>query len=103
MDTHDAKKCKGEQAMLAVTEAARTRLAQLLGQEDVSAEAAVRLVQERDGISLQRDAERPGDEIFQHSGRTVLVLDAQVSELLSDSTLDIDETGFALRHPEPDA
>ena len=88
--------------MLAVTEAARTRLAQLLGQEGVPEEAAVRLVHEGDGITMQSDAERPGDEVFQHSGRTVLVLDAQVSEMLSESTLDIDETGFALRHPQSD-
>lgn len=75
----------------------------MLEQEGVPEEAAVRLVHEGDGVILRSDAERPGDETFQHSGRTVLVLDAQTSELLSESTLDIDGARLTLWHPKSDA
>ena len=75
-------------------------LAELLEQEGVRTEATVRLVREGDAVTLQSDAERPGDETFQHSGRTVLVLDAQISELLSESTLDTDGARLTLRHPK---
>ena len=88
--------------MLAVTEAARARLAQMLKREGVPKEAAVRLVYEGDGITLQSGAERQGDETFQHSGQTVLVLDAQMSALLSESTLDSDGAKLTLRHPKLD-
>ena len=89
--------------MLVVTEAARAHLAQMLGQEGVPEAAAVRLVREADGVTLQSDAERQGDQTFEHGGRTVLVLDAQISELLSESTLDIEESKLTLRHPKSDA
>lgn len=88
--------------MLAVTEAARTRLAQMLEQEGVPQEAAVRLVHDGDGVTLQSDAERPGDETFQYIGRTVLLLAAQVSELLAESTLDIAGAKLTLRHLNSD-
>lgn len=73
--------------MLAVTEAAIARLSQVLGQAGVSENVAVRL----------SDAERPGDSAFQHNGRTVLVLDGRVSELLSASRLDVDGDRFTVR------
>lgn len=88
--------------MLAVTEDARTRLAQMLEQEGVPQENAVRLVNEGNAVMLQSDVERPGDETVEHSGRTVLVLDAQVSELLAESTLDIDGAKLTLRRLNPD-
>ena len=52
--------------MLAVTEAASARLAQMLEQESVPKEAAFRLIYQGYGVTLQSDAERPGDETFQH-------------------------------------
>jgi hypothetical protein len=38
------------------------------------------------------DNARPGDETFDYEGRTVLMLDAQVSQVLDDSTLDVEAT-----------
>lgn len=89
--------------MLAVTEAARGCLAQMLDQKGVAAEAAVRLVHEPDGVTLQSDVERAGDQTFKHDGRTVLLMDAKISELLAQSTLDVDGSKLTLRHPKPDA
>jgi hypothetical protein len=75
----------------------------MLEQHGVAEKATVRLVREREGVTLQSDAERLGDLTFEHGGRTVLVLDAQISELLSESTLDIEESKLSLRHPTSDA
>jgi len=62
----------------------------MLGQAGVADNAAIRLARQRKGDALQIDAERPGDSAFQHRGRTVLVLDARVSEFLSSGMLDVD-------------
>ena len=86
--------------MLEVSEAARARLAHMLEQEAIPEEIAVRLVREPAGIALRGDSKRPGDETFQHGGRTVLVLDAVAAGLLSTSRLYIDGAELALRHPK---
>jgi len=83
--------------MLTVTEAASACLAEILKREEVPEGAAVRFVHEEGGLRLQSDDERPGDTTFQHEGRTVLLLDEQVSELLADETLDADGPKLALR------
>ena len=86
--------------MLTVTEAASARLAEMLKQQDVPADIAVRFVHEGEGVGLRPDNEREGDTAFQHEGRTVLLLDAQVSELLVDDTLDVEDAKLTLRHPK---
>jgi len=50
------------------------------------------------------DNARPGDEKFDYAGRMVLILDAQVSQALDDSTLDVeatDEGPTLTLHPLP--
>ena len=86
--------------MLTVTEAASAHLAQMLKQQDAPEDIAVRFVCEEQGIALQPDSERAGDTTFPHDGRTVLVLDAQVSELLAEDTLDLEGAKLALQHPK---
>ncbi len=86
--------------MPAVTEAASARLAQMLKQQSRLEEIAVRFVYEGNGSALRRDSERPGDTTFQHEGRTVLLLDAQVSELLAEDTLDLEGTKLKLQPPK---
>jgi Fe-S cluster assembly iron-binding protein IscA len=88
--------------MLTVTDAAKTRLAQILDEQGLPEEVAVRLVYEEQGVALQQGSERPGDATFQHEGRTVLLLDADVSELLSEGTLDVEGAELTLRHPSGD-
>ena len=83
--------------MLTVTEAAGTLLAQILDQEDLPQEVAIRLVHEGEGVTMQPDSERPGDATFQHEDRTVLLLDEQISQLLTEETLDVDGEKLALR------
>lgn len=86
--------------VLTVTEAARARLAQMLKQRDALEDIAVRFVYEGQGIALQYNSERTGDTTFQHEGRTVLLLDAQVSELLAENTLDLEGTKLKLQPPK---
>lgn len=85
--------------MLTVTEAAGSHLAQLLEKRDAQEGVAVRFVDDGQGITLRKDNERDGDIAFQHEGRTVLLLDAQVSKLLAEDTLDIVDAKLTLQHP----
>jgi len=84
--------------MLTVTEVASARLAQMLEDQGVSEEVAVRFVIEGQGVALRQDTERPGDATFQHDGRTILLLDAEVSELLTETTLDLEDARLTLLH-----
>jgi Fe-S cluster assembly iron-binding protein IscA len=88
--------------MLTVTDAAVAHLAEMLKQQDTPEDVAVRFVCEAQGIALQHDNEREGDTTFQHEGQTVLLLDAQVSELLAEHTLDVDGAKLTLQHPQDD-
>ena len=77
--------------MLTLTEAAGAQLAKLLADEDLSAVA--RLIFRKDDFDLVLDYVLPGDVTYDHDGRTVLVLDEQVLQLLEDATLDTKDTG----------
>lgn len=86
--------------MLTVTEAASARLAQLLDDQGLPEDVAVRFVFEGQGIASKPDSERPGDTTFQPGDRTVLLSDAQVSELLTEDTLDVEGAKLTLEHPK---
>lgn len=76
--------------MLNITEAAGGYLSRLLDQADAPSDTAVRLVVANKGLTSALDQERPGDAIFEHEGRTVLLLDEEASRALSDRTLDLE-------------
>ena len=77
--------------MLTVSDTAGAHLAELLTSADAPEDRAVRFVIEKDGLALQLDNERPGDATFQHQERTVLLLDDEVSQLLTEKTLEIQQ------------
>lgn len=83
--------------MLTVTDAAGAQLAQMLAEHGLPEHVAVRFVHEGQGIALQQDEERPGDTTFQYAGRKVLLLNSQVSELLADNTLDVEDAKLSLQ------
>jgi len=85
--------------MLTVTEAASAHLAELLEQQDVPEDIAIRFICEQEGVALRPDNQREGDTTFQHEGRTVLLLDAQASELLAGNTLDVEDAKLTLQQP----
>lgn len=78
--------------MLTVTDAAGTPLAHIIDREERLEEVAVRLTHDGRRIAMTVDGERPGDTSFNHKGRTVLLLDERVSELLESRTLDVKQT-----------
>jgi hypothetical protein len=73
-----------------MTEAAGAHLIDLLGEADVPEDVAIRFVVESEELTLRLDKERPGDESLTHEGKTVLLLDEQMSPMLSEKTLDIE-------------
>ncbi len=78
--------------MLTVTEDARAHMAQMLAEAEVEDDTALRFVRTERGFAPELDNAGPGDTTFDHEGRTVLVLDEQVSELLTDRTLGLRDT-----------
>jgi hypothetical protein len=78
--------------MFMITEAAGGYLIGVLDNANVSAETAIRFVLEGNALTPKLDNARPGDATFDHEGRMILMLDAQVSEVLTDSTLDVQAT-----------
>jgi hypothetical protein len=73
--------------MLTVTEAARERLAQML--TGSGTDRAIRICRQHGRLRLRRDMPRTDDTTWNTRGRTVLVLDSQMTEALSRRTLDI--------------
>lgn len=78
--------------MLSVTEAACTYLTQLLEKSTIADDTAVRIVPSTQGdLKLRLDTPRSDDTTFDHAGRTVLLLDAQIAQRLVESTLDVED------------
>jgi Fe-S cluster assembly iron-binding protein IscA len=78
--------------MLTMTEAAGAHLIDLLGEAEVPEDVAIRFVVESEELTLRLDKEQPGDETLSHDGKTVLLLDEQMSPMLAGKTLDIEES-----------
>jgi Fe-S cluster assembly iron-binding protein IscA len=83
--------------MLTMTEAAGAHLVDLLGEAEAPEDVAIRFVVEPEGLSLRLDKERPGDESLSHEGKTVLLVDDQISEMLIDKTLDVTQSDEGLK------
>jgi len=75
-----------------MTEAAGEYLTTVLDNTDASEEAAIRFVLEGNTLMPKLDHAHPGDATFDHGGRMVLMLDTQVSQILTNSTLDAQAT-----------
>jgi len=78
--------------MLTVTGPAAEHLAKLLSEAEAPEGTAARFIANQEGLSLQVDSPKPEDQTIEHNGKTVLLLDEQVAELLDDKTLDLEET-----------
>lgn len=76
--------------MLTLTDPACTRLSEIL--DDYPDDVVARIILTDGGLKLRRGTPRPGDEVFEHEGRPVLLLDERVSERLENKTLDIRQT-----------
>jgi Fe-S cluster assembly iron-binding protein IscA len=80
--------------MLTVTEQAAAHLDQILSSKNSAQGLAIRFLFEKGKVKLVLDEKRPDDITFEHDHRTVLVMDPQVSRLLQQKTLDVQEKRF---------
>jgi hypothetical protein len=78
--------------MFTMTETAGEYLTTVLDDANATEETAIRLVLDGNTLTPQLDNARPGDATFDHEGRMVLVLDAQVTHILDESMLDVKAT-----------
>jgi hypothetical protein len=78
--------------MFMMTETAGEYLTAVLDNANATEETAIRFVLEGNTLTPKLDNPRPGDATFDYVGRKVLVLDSQVSQVLADSTLDVQAT-----------
>jgi len=88
--------------MLQLTPAAANHLNTLLSANVTSAQAAVRIFRGASGeLQLRADMPSSDDVGFDYEGRTVLIVDKQLSETLDNCVLDVAPTpqgqGLALR------
>ena len=79
--------------MMTLTETAGDHLTEILNNSDVPEGVAVRFVCRESEISLSLDNQKPGDETFEHQGKTVLLLDQHAAEYLDGTTVDAEQTG----------
>ena len=78
--------------MLSITEPAAEHLSKLLNEADAPEGSAARFVASQEGLSLQVDSPQADDKTVEHQGKTLLIMDSQVAELLDDKTLELEET-----------
>ncbi len=76
--------------MLSLSYTAGEHLAHELAQANAPEDAVIRVVVEEGQLGLIIDTVQPGDTTFAHAERTVLAIDAQISESLADKRLDLD-------------
>ena len=78
--------------MLNASDAACAFISELLTASEAPDESAVRFELDEDQLSMKLDEEKPGDVTFLHEGKTVLLVDAEMSEVLDGKTLDVEDT-----------
>ena len=77
--------------MLTVSEEAKEMITEMLEQNGEAEGAAVRLVAGQGAFRLALDSPKPGDDKFEHNGRTVLVVSKAVSKALDQRNLTVEE------------
>jgi len=73
--------------MLTVTPEAGELLTNLLEKSEAPEGAAARFVMGSQGLQMGVDEPKDEDEVFEHDGKTVLVLEPQLSDALADKSL----------------
>ncbi len=73
-------------------------MAYMLSEQEDRDDVVVRIKLTKGDVEMQPDKIRPGDEIYDHNGKVVLVLDQQTSQLLGNKTIDLmtDDDGSRL-------
>lgn len=84
--------------MLELTDSAGAQLAKLLEQHGTPDDQAIRFVYDGHSIELEIDCRQHGDSAFEFGGRMVLLLDSEVTQILSEDTLDVTDGRLSLEH-----
>lgn len=80
--------------MLRVTENAKKELKRILAGKADNQLAGIRLVRggQPDSFGLAVDIEMPGDQVVEHKGSKVLLVDRELSDHLDRHILDVEDT-----------
>lgn len=79
--------------MINVTERAKQELKRILTDTVDMPQSRLRVIDRGQGnLGLGIDIEMPGDELMEHDGSTVLVVEHELAMRLSEVTLDVDDT-----------
>jgi len=79
--------------MLTVTDSAKQHLKELLLARSNDPEFGVRLARKAPGqTELVLDREAPGDQVIEHEGLKVLLVEPELARLLEKATLDVRDT-----------
>lgn len=78
--------------MLSVTDNACEYLAKMLDEQEVPEGTAARCVVQSGQLTLVPDNEQPGDVVFKHQERPVLIVNEELSEALKDREFDIEKS-----------
>jgi len=83
--------------MVHVTERAREMFRERLDHLPDRAHIALRIGTTESGLGLFPDRANDDDQIIEHEGLTVLVIDREVSEALAGKTIDVEEQSGGAR------
>ncbi len=75
--------------MVTVTYSAAEHMAYMLSEHQVRDDVVLRIKLTQDGVEIQPDKIKPGDETSDHNGKVVLVLNQQTSQSLGNKTIDL--------------
>jgi Fe-S cluster assembly iron-binding protein IscA len=78
--------------MLTVTDNACEYLAKMLDEQEVPDGVAARCVVQSGQLTLVPDSAQPGDVVFKHEQRPVLIVNEELSEALKDREFDIEKS-----------
>jgi Fe-S cluster assembly iron-binding protein IscA len=78
--------------MIHVTERAREMLKEALEEVVQGAHVTLRLGPTPSGLGLFPDTPRDDDEVVEHEGQAILVIDREVGEALADKTIDVEDS-----------
>jgi Fe-S cluster assembly iron-binding protein IscA len=77
---------------LSVTERAAEALHQTLESVEKEPEQVLRLIAEPDGLGLALDEKRDDDQVIEHDGAVIMVIEPVVGDQLAGVTLDFADT-----------
>ena len=78
--------------MLTITDNACEYLAKMLDEQEVPEGTAARCIVQSGQLTLVPDNEQPGDKVFKHEDRAVLIVNEELSEALKDREFDVEKS-----------